>query len=164
MKLGSAEGAEAVLAYVKDPDPVVAVQAARALEAAMPERLTGAVAQLVVDSRLDPEVRCALIGALQLRASGEEANKAVLDVLASGAPSNVRDRASYAATRLVDKSDIGTIVKLVEQERQEYVLIRLAYTLNKLTGAQVALDQKKPLAKSSPGRRKDFVEQWIAAK
>lgn len=162
--IGSPAGAEAMLAHVTDSDAGVAVQAARAIEAAMPDRLAPDVAKLAVDSAVAPESRVALIGALQLRAPGGEAKKAVLDILRSDAPEAVRERAAYAITRLADESDVRGLTELVENETHEYVLTRLAYTLNEITGVRVGLDDKHPLAQSQPGARKEFVAQWLGKK
>ncbi len=54
-----------------------------------------------------------------------------------------------------------TLTRLVEKESDAYVLLRLAYTLNRLTGKRVSLDAKGALGISKPGRRRAFVETWL---
>ncbi|MBI4559975.1 MAG: HEAT repeat domain-containing protein [Candidatus Hydrogenedentes bacterium] len=160
--LGSESLAPALLSYVKDVDAIVRQEAARALEIAMPSDLSNAVAKLAADEKLEDRVRKSLIGALQFHAPAKLTHKVTLAILNdAAAPVPVRQRAAYALGRVATKQDVRTLAKRIEQEPDNYVMMRYAWLLNRLTGVQVSLDGKAPLATSEPGKRREFVQQWL---
>lgn len=159
--IGTEEAAEALAACLDDEDAAVRREAARALEIALPEGRVEEAARRAVDSAEDEDVRVALLGALQRHAPARAAKKAAFKVLASDAPEAVRRRAAYALGAIAEKGDARKLAKLVRNETDEYVLIRLGYTLNNVTGNKVPLGDKSPFANSRPGTRGEFVKTWL---
>lgn len=155
--IGTKESVMALQSYLDDADEEVRYQAARVLEVAMPESMAKDMAKRVVDAKQDARVRVKLIGALQHHAPATVTRDAMLDVLMSDAPENVRQRAAYALTRVVGRDDMKTLTKAIEDEKDPYVTARLAFTLNKVTGFTQNPDQ---VGKSNPGERKEFIEKW----
>lgn len=162
--LGNEEIAPDLLPYLSDSDLEVRRHVARSLEAAMPESLAMPVAKQVTDAAQDAQTRVKLIGALQFHAQAEVTRKAVWKVLTSEGPEEVRRRAAYALTRVVSKDDIKALTRLFDEETDRYVVTRLAFTLCKLTGVVVDLSDKGPLSQSEPGKRREFIKQWLGAK
>ncbi len=160
--IGSPEPAESLLPYLKDADPAVSTEAARALEIAMPESLAKTVAQTAQDAAVDENVRVRLIGALQFHAPADIGRKAVRNILEGNAPDPVRKRAAHALAYVCTKDDVKLLTKLLDKETEPFALLRIGYALNKLTGKRVSLNDKQPLAKSTPGSRKEFIKEWLS--
>ena len=160
--LGSEEVAKDLAAYVNHEDLAVRRYAARSLECAMPESLAKDVAKQALDSRQDEETRVKLIGALQFHAPKKLAQKTTLKILKSDAPESVRDRAAYALTTTCEKKDVRVLASMFGKEESAYVMLRLAFALNELTGVPQSLDDEGELYKSKPGQRSAFVEKWMA--
>ncbi len=152
--------AEGLLPYLSDPDVLVRRSVARSLEVAMPGEFTDDVADVVLDAGQDELTRQTLIGALQFHAPASLARDVCIDLLAPDTPIRLRERAAYALGRVAVKDDRRALLKLFAQEKDKYVLIRLAWTLNRVTGLRLSLNDKAPLAKSEPGQRDDFVKKW----
>jgi hypothetical protein len=134
---------------------------ARALEIAMPEDVVRFVASLAGDPEQIAAVRVSLIGALQFHAPQKLAYRTVSAILDSEAPDDVRARASYAVVHVAEKSDAKAIAKIFGRETNEYVLTRLAFTLNELTGRRQNLSSEGPLMRSKPGDRNKFIKKWL---
>ncbi|MCC6491219.1 MAG: metallophosphoesterase [Candidatus Hydrogenedentes bacterium] len=160
--LGSAEVAGDLVTYVNDKDLAVRRYAARSLECAMPESLARDVAKLASDSGQDEETRVKLIGALQFHAPKKLTRKTALNILKSDAPESVRNRAAYALTTTVEERDVRRLATMFEKEKSQYVMVRLAFTLNELTGNPQSLDDEGELYKSQPGQRSEFTKKWMA--
>ncbi len=158
--IGDDDAARSLVKYLDDPDREVRRYAARALEIAMPGRLGGEAARHTLDPEQDPEVRVALVGALQFHAREKIARETALKLLAPHEPESVRRRAAYALGRVADKGDFSRLAQAFNDERDDYVLLRLAYTLNEVTGQRQSLDSKGPIARSQPRKRRDFIERW----
>ncbi|MBI3117993.1 MAG: HEAT repeat domain-containing protein, partial [Candidatus Hydrogenedentes bacterium] len=164
-RIGLPETSEKLLAYVRDENEQVRREAARAIEIAMPEGLAGAVAQVAADESADPNVRQALLGALQLHAPAGYATEQFLAVLKKAdAPEPVRQRAAYALSRTATEKEVPVLMEMFKQEASQYVTVRLAFALNSLTGRRQPLDGKAPLAQSKPGEeRQPFIDKWLDA-
>src|SRR5690606_28066275 len=104
--------------------------------------------------------RVKLIGALQFHAPAKLSHDTMLDLIESDAPGVVRDRASYALTPVATDKDFRQLAKLFNAEERPYVVVRLAFTLNELTGKPQNLDDDGDLYKSKPGERDQFIEKW----
>lgn len=159
--IGTESASRALVPFLVDDDVAVRREAARALEIVLPPDLTETVKFHALDAGQDEEVREALVGALQLHGPEAMAREVSLALLDSQAPVAVRRRAAYAMGRLAKSTDVRTLTRCVEQETDAYVLMRLAYTLNQLTGKKVSLDSKGPFAMSKPGMRRAFIETWL---
>jgi hypothetical protein len=162
--IGNEQTAEALFPYLGDADPEVRWCAARAQEVAMPDRFAKHIAEAALSPANDEQVRVKLVGALQEHANPALAKKTVLAILKSDAPAEVRQRAAYALTRVAEKKDARTLARLFNDEKDAYVTIRLAFTLNQLTGVQQPIEGRSPLPQSEPGKRKEFVDKWLAKK
>jgi hypothetical protein len=103
-----------------------------------------------------------LIGALQLHAPADIGREAVRNILEGNAPGPVRKRAAYALAYVCTKDDVKLLTKLLDKETEPFALLRIGYALNKLTGKRVSLNDKQPLAKSTPGNRKEFISEWLS--
>jgi hypothetical protein len=160
--IGSREAAEAALLYIKDGDVIVGKEAARALEIAMPESLAKPVAEAAQDKAVNENVRVRLIGALQLHAPAATARETVLGILKGDDRGAVRDRAAYVLAYVCTKKDVKLLTKLLDKEPEQFAMLRIAFALNKLTGKKVSLNDRQPLAKSTPGNRKEFVKEWLS--
>lgn len=158
--IGSQEVAEDLLPYLSADDLTVRRHVARALEVAMPESLAKPVAAQALDNSQDEETRVKLIGALQFHAPAKLSHDTMLDLIESDAPGVVRDRASYALTPVATDKDFRQLAKLFNAEERPYVVVRLAFTLNELTGKPQNLDDDGDLYKSKPGERDQFIEKW----
>ncbi|MBM3290215.1 MAG: hypothetical protein FJY92_08700 [Candidatus Hydrogenedentes bacterium] len=158
--IGTAESVMALRTYLDDDDAEVRYQAARAFEVAMPEALAKDVGKRATDDRQDPRVRVKLIAALQHHAPAKATRDAAFDAIASEAPEEVRQRAAYALSRAVGPDDVKALLKAIEHEADPYVTMRLAFTLNKVTGVVRPLDQ---VAKAAPGARQEFIDAWRSA-
>jgi HEAT repeat protein len=156
--IGNADVAEDLVAHLKDADPVVRRESARALEIAMPDTLASDVAEQAKDAAQDPATRVSLIGALQFHAPAKLARETLVKLLQGDAPPNVRRRAAYALTRVVEKGDVRAIAKLFDKEPEPFAAQRLAYTLNLLTGKHLSLNDKQ----SAPGHRAQLVKEWLS--
>ncbi|MFA6240338.1 MAG: HEAT repeat domain-containing protein [Candidatus Hydrogenedentales bacterium] len=162
--LGNEAVASDLAAYLSDSDPVVRRYVARSLEAAMPESLALPVAKQASDNAQDPATRVKLIGALQFHAPAAVTRDTATKIIKSDAPEDVRRRAAYALTRVVSKEDIKPLIRMFEDEKDQYVTVRLAFTLCKLTGVVLDLSDKGALGQSEPGKRQEFVQQWLGKK
>lgn len=160
--VGTASTSEILAAYLADPDVAVCREAARALEITLPESFVDTAKTNALDAQQDEEVREALIGALQLHGPEATVREVSTAVLESPAPAAVRRRAAYALGRVAEAGDARTLTQLVDKETEPYVMMRLAYTLNQVTGKRVSLDSKGPLAISEPGMRREFIDTWLA--
>ncbi len=159
-RAGSADGADACMKSLGDGDPLVAREAARALEIMLPERLAKDAAEKLLDGGLDAKARVSLAGALQFHGEPGLAVKTFITLLKGDAPGEVRQRAAYALAHVADKKDARALAGLFEKEADPYVTIRLALALNKATGKTVRIDGKGALAKSAPGGRGEFLKVW----
>jgi HEAT repeat protein len=162
--LGNEEVAPDLVPYLTDADPIIRRAVARSLEVAMPESLAKDAAKQAADSSQDTVTRIRLIGALQFHAPARLARETTVDILKSSAPAEVRQRAAYALGRVAAKDDTKLLTKLFADEADPYVTLRLAFTLNKLTGVQQSTDDRGPIALSKPGQREDFIAKWLANK
>lgn len=166
--LGSSDLASQLIPRLDDADLEVRRSIARALEAAMPKMvlgfgkdLTAPLHKYVLDANEDPQVRTALMGALLLHGAPEKAAEVALAVLAADAPAPVRQRAAYALGVVAANPEISGIARAVEREEDPYVLLRLGYILNNLTGNYQALDGNGAFAISEPGKRRQFIDAWL---
>lgn len=158
--IGTEEAATTLQPYLDDADADVRYQAARAFEVAMPETAADEMAKRAQDANSDPRVRVKLIGALQHHAPAKLAEKALFEILESDAPAEVRQRASYALTRVVDPKKFDALARLFADEEDQYVTVRLAFTMNKMTEFPQDLNA---IAKSKPGERKEYIQKWKEA-
>jgi HEAT repeat protein len=163
--IGNAEVAEDLLPYLTDKDLVVRRSVARALEIMAPEKLAEGLAKQALDATQDDNVRVTLLGAVQLHGSAKLAYQTASAILNSPAPASVRKRASYAIGRVATKENLDDLLKWVGDEKDDYVLIRLGWTLNNVTGVKVVIDGKtSTFPKSEPGKRQEFIDQWAGKK
>jgi hypothetical protein len=160
--LGDPDVATKLLPYLDAVDVSVRRYAARALEVAMPESLAETVAEQVLNGEQDEETRIKLIGALQFHAPANVTHDTMMELIDPDAPGAVRDRASYALTDVVTTKDFRKLAKMFNKEERPYVVVRLAYTLNELTGNPQNLGDKGDLYQSKPGERKEFIKNWKA--
>ncbi|GMV99876.1 MAG: hypothetical protein AMXMBFR84_10150 [Candidatus Hydrogenedentota bacterium] len=164
--IGAEEAAPAALAGLNTPDVHVRRELARSIEIAMPKSLaeTPEFQAALNDPGQDEQVRQRLIGALQLHADPAFALKCSLAILDTEAPETVRRRAAYAAGRVAGKENAKALTEIFESEKDPYVLERMAFCLNKLTGKAQPLREDSPVMKSKPGpERKSFVDEWLQA-
>ncbi len=160
-------GAESIsadlAAYLNDDDLHVRREAARSIEIAMDPALTDTIIAVAADNKQDMETRLACIGALQFYGDAEKTSALLLDLLTQDdLERKVRERAVYALSRTTDESDMDTIIELFMAEKDPYTFLRLAHTMNKLTGRRQSVDGKGPIAKSQPGEeRQQFVDKWM---
>jgi len=160
-EIANADAAEELATYLGDKDLVVRRAVARALEKMAPEKLMDAIAKQALDAGQDETVRVSLLGAVQLHGSAKLAYDTAAAVLDSPAPAPVRQRASYAVGRVATKAELDALLKWVSDEKDPYVLTRLGWTLNNVTGIKVVIDGKtSTFPKSEPGKRQEFVDQW----
>jgi hypothetical protein len=160
--IGSKDVATDLVPYLNSEDVAVRRNVARALEAAMPASVAEPVAEQALNGEQDEETRIKLVGALQFHGPDKLTYKTLIDILDSDAPGPVRDRASYALTEVVTKKDFRKLARMFNREEHPYVMVRLAYTLNELTGNRQNLDDEGDLFKSKPGERKDYIKKWKA--
>lgn len=159
--IGTPEASEALAPHLDNADVIVRREAARAVEIAMPSTAITTIVHHATNPGQDAAVRSALIGALHLRAPQRTAYETALAVLESDAPPLVRQRAAYAIGVLATKPNVRKLTKVFNTEQDRYVLMRLAHTLNNLTGHAQSLDDKGPLAISKPGQRRQFIQEWL---
>lgn len=160
--IGVPAAAEALLPFAKDSDAEVARQAARGLEIAMPEQVARTVAQLACDSSVDELARASLVGALQLHARQKDTMKTIMRLLEDeNTPGKVRMRAAYALKSVTREKDVKLLTRLVQKETDKFALQCMGARLNELTRTRVGLKDDQPFAKSAPGKRGDFIRQWL---
>ncbi len=154
--------ADQVLALLDHPDPRVAAYMARALEAALPEKMVDQIAKLALDDDVPSGLRFHLVGALQFHAPPQRCTDAMLSILSDPrADPELRRRAVYALGRTATKSDLKRLTNLVKSEDDRYVTMTLGYTLNELTRNRVSLQSNCEYARSKPGERRDFIKQLL---
>ncbi len=161
-QIGSATVSESLLPYLNDADLHVRREIARALEIAMDPTATETVVATVRDSGQDSYTRVALIGALHFHGDPEAATQLYLDLLkATDTAAAIRERAAYGLTRTVAPEQVETVFALFREETAPYVLARLGFTLNELTGRIQNVDPKSPLGRSKPGEGRDkYIKKW----
>jgi len=161
-RIGSAEIAPRLLPHLASEDAHIQREMARALEIASDVALAPAVADAAKNAALDVKARVALIGALQFHAPKELATATAIAVLRdTSTPALVRERASYALVRTAGEADIAAIIEMFDRETEEYVMLRLAFTLNELCGRRQPVDGKTPIGQSKPGERGEFIKKWV---
>ncbi|GMV95597.1 MAG: hypothetical protein AMXMBFR82_53750 [Candidatus Hydrogenedentota bacterium] len=159
-RIGSEAVAAELVPYLDAEDVTLRRYVARALEVAMPESLAESVAGEALDESQDEETRVKLIGALQFHAPADLTHDTMMELIESEAPGIVRDRAAYAFSRVATDKDFRKLTKLFNKEERPYVLVRLAFTLNELSGNPQNLDDDGELYQSKPGERKAFIKKW----
>jgi len=162
--IGNGDVSPKLVPYLNDDDLVVRRQLARALEIAMDPDLTAQVAKEVVDAEQDQDTRISLIGALQFHASAAAAKETMLELLEleRREPARVRQRAAYALKRVVTEEDIDLIADMFRDEPARYVTLRLAFTLNELSGRRQNVDDDSAIGLSEPGEARDeFIDTWL---
>lgn len=161
--IGSTELSTELAGYLSDEDLYVRREVARAMETGMDIALTPVVARAAADPAQDAITRVRLLGALQLRGVPATATSVYFEVLQQAdAPKTVRERAAYGLTRTVTVDDIQKVADLFKMEKENYVLLRLGFTLNELSGRRQSLDSKAPIGKSKPGEeRQAFIDTWL---
>ena len=164
-QIASADVAEDLLPYLTDSDAAVRRSVARALEMMAPAKLADSLAKHALDSGQDDTVRVSLMGAVQLHGPEALTYQTAAAILSSNASALVRQRAAYALGRVASKSNVDDLLKWVGGETDAYVLTRLGWTLNNVTGIKVAIDGKTAVfPKSEPGKRQEFIDQWMGKK
>ncbi|HOZ46055.1 MAG TPA: HEAT repeat domain-containing protein [Candidatus Hydrogenedentes bacterium] len=163
-RIGTPAASEGLALCLMDPDLEVRREAAKALEMALPESLADTAARHARDAEQDPDVRIALLGALQLRAPADLTVAVCKDVLEGDASDEVRRRAAYAIAHVADKDDVDTLLGLVAQEPDRFALLCLGHGLGNITKKSVNLSDKGPFASSKPGERQSFLDTWVGKK
>jgi hypothetical protein len=163
-QIGTESVANALTDYLGDADLHVRQEAARALEIAMTPDVTGDVITAILDSTQDPKVRETLLGALQFHGEPAKSTKLLLDLIRdTDTVKEVRERAVYALTHTAGQSDIDTVIGLFRVETDPYVLARLTFTMNKLSGRIQNPDPKSAIGRSKPGEGRDkYIKKWRA--
>lgn len=160
--IGNADVAPKLIDRLNGPEPAVRQELARAIEIAADNALAPKIAANALDGALDPKVRVALLGALQFHAPATLAVETCTKVLEdTAAPELVRQRASYVLGRIATVEDVPALVDLFDKEASEYVLERLAFTLNNVCGKRQPFDEKSAIGKSKPGERAEFIQKWL---
>lgn len=160
--IGNADVAPKLIDRLNGPEPAVRQELARAIEIAADNALAPKIAANALDGALDPKVRVALLGALQFHAPAALAAETCAKVLEdAAAPELVRQRASYVLGRVATVEDVPALVELFDKEASEYVLQRLAFTLNNVCGKRQPFDEKSAIGKSKPGERAEFIQKWL---
>ncbi len=161
-QIGSAAVSTALLPYLDDEDLHVRREVARALEIAMDPAITEQVIAAVRDADQDPTTRVALLGALEFHGDPQAATRLYLDFLKDPeAAAPIRERAAYGLTRTATAEEVDTVFALFRGETEPYVLARLAFTLNELTGRIQNPDPKSALGRSKPGEGRDkYIKKW----
>ena len=149
-----------LVAYLNDNDLHVRQEVARALEIAMTPEVTPAVVAAIKDGNQDITTRVNLIGALQFNGDTTATNALLLELLKdSGVETKVRDRAAYALTNTIGADQVDEVFALFRAEKEEYVMARLAFTLNQLTGR--IQNPESAMSKSKPGDGRDkYIKKW----
>lgn len=165
--IGSVKVSDKLLAYLNDPDLMVRRQIARALEIAMLKEDTSALVPHIKNKNQDDYVRLSLIGALQFHAPAKLARETCLDLLETEDDVEIRHRAVYALTYVVDKGHEAMLAGMLEKEQDDYVSLRLAYTLNLSNGDKVNLEyhseEAEALVAAKPGEdRSELIKQLLA--
>lgn len=161
----------AALNALDDSDVQIQRDIARALEASGTDAAFPKIASAAKDKTRDVHARLSLIGALQIIAQYKDELKAAAvkefeDILMQpDEVPKIRERASYALLYHVTLDDVDTLCSLFVREPEEWVLTRLAYTLNELTGKRFPLGKNSDLLKTNPndGSRSVYVEEWKQA-
>jgi hypothetical protein len=160
---GDAALATELLPYLDSEDVEIQRTIAEALASAMSTDAAKIVAQAVADSKRDGIVRESLITALDRHAPKNLARKTLLDVIRQPGDNKVRRRAAYALVHVTERRNAKEIARLFSVEQDQFVLVRLAFTLNVVTGRRQRLDDRGELANSKPGERDEFVHRWLSA-
>lgn len=162
--IGARDVAKPVFDALAHPDVAVQRNAARALESDMPAKFAKRVAKAVLDPERDEIVRIRLMGALEFHAPPKRTVKTALVLLGRDGPRDVRRRAAYALKRVVKKGHVRKLAKRFERESDPYVVLRIAFTLNDLTGVRQNLGDQGAVATSRPGQRAAITDKWRAGR
>ncbi|MCF6287554.1 MAG: HEAT repeat domain-containing protein, partial [Candidatus Hydrogenedentes bacterium] len=161
-QIGTDSVAVSLVPYLGDKDLHVRREVARSLEIAMTPDVTQAVTTAVTDSAQDLATRVSLVGALQFHGEPAATTALYLRLIQdTSTTAAVRERAVYGLTHTVDVSQVDTVFDLFRAETESYVLARLAFTLNKLTGRIQNPDPKSAIGRSEPGEGRDkYIKKW----
>lgn len=161
-QIGTDQVTEALLPSLNDPDLFVRREIARALEIAMSPKGTDGVVTSVKDGEQDLETRVTLLGALQFHGDPAKTTPLLLELLRDSATApDVRNRAAYALSYTTTVADVDTLFALFREETDAYVLARLAFTLNALSGRIQNPEPKAAIGQSKPGEARDeYIEKW----
>lgn len=155
------EIASEVFELLDHSDTEISAHMARALEVALPERMVSDVVRAALDDRLSVRARVHLIGALQFHASPKRAARTALKILQDDKASfRLRNRAAYALGQVASGQELKALLKVVQSEKDPYVLMTLGWKLNDLTRAKISLSSRGAFARSAPGKRREFIEEW----
>ncbi len=161
-QIGTDSVASSLIPYLDDADLFVRRELARALEIAMTPDVTDSVVAAIMDPNQDLDTRVNLVGALQFNGVPATATTLFLKLLQdTDTASKVRERAAYAMTNTVDVAQLEAVFDLFRAETEAYVLARLAFTLNDLTGRIQNPDPKSAIGRSKPGEERDkYIKKW----
>jgi HEAT repeat protein len=149
--------------YLGDPDLEARRSVAAAIEAAMDPSIAGEIAKLAADPAQDARTRVSLLGALQLHAPEDLTKSTSLAVLEHASdPEEVRARAAYALGRVAAKDDVKDLAKLFESEQQGYVISRLGWIMNRVSGESQKVDAGAVKAMAAK-ERKAMTKVWVKA-
>jgi hypothetical protein len=160
---GTVELSPELLEYLGDSDPMVRQSISRAIEIAMSPAACQAAAQHVLDAAQHLQVRINLMGGLRLHGPATLATETAISLLKiPETPQPLRERAAYALASTATAEDVPALAELFRNEAAEYVTLRLAFTLNAITGRRQPVDAKTPIGRSKPGEEREaFIQKWL---